>query len=190
MTQLLGDVFRMTFVDTIPIEQQLSDMWDKVHRLRDLGHDLKDLLIATVIMISLLESYTSLRQHLYIKNESTLTTDFVVRQILMDEKVCEGPPHVALMSHGKGKKPVYQSTNYSCDHEGKKREVKCFYYNRVGHIRLECKKMKADLGSHNSSSYKKRHESQEESVKLASTTQETLIKLFMACEGSLDLSER
>jgi len=60
MAQLLGDVFKTTFVDTIPMEQQLSDMWDKVHRLRDLGHDLKDSLIATVMMISLPESYTSL----------------------------------------------------------------------------------------------------------------------------------
>ena len=36
-----------------------------------------------------------------------LTMDFVVRQILMDEKACEGPSYIALMSHGKGKKPVY-----------------------------------------------------------------------------------
>jgi len=124
------------------------------------------------------------------KDESTLTTDFAVRQILMDEKACQEPPHIALMSHGKGKKPVYQSTNYLGNHEGKRREVKCFYCNRVGHIRSECKKMKTDLGSCNGSSYKKRHESREESAKLASAAEETLIKLFMACEGSPDLSER
>jgi len=79
MAQLLGDVFRTTLVDTVPMEQQLSDMRDKVHRLRDLGHDLKDLLIATVMIISLPESYASLRQHLYMKNETTLTTNFVIK---------------------------------------------------------------------------------------------------------------
>ena len=47
MVQLLGDVFRTTFVDTIPMEQQLSDMWDKVYRLRDLGHNSKNSLIVT-----------------------------------------------------------------------------------------------------------------------------------------------
>ena len=155
-----------------------------------MGQDLKNSLIATVMMISLPESYTSLRQYLYMKDESTLTTDFVVRQILMDEKARAGPLHVALTSHGKEKKPVYQSTNHLGDHEGKRREVKYFYCNRVGHIRSECKKIKVDLGSQNGSSYKKRHESQEESAKLASTTQETLIKLFMARKGSPDLSER
>jgi len=87
MAQLLRDVFRITLVDTIPMEQQLSNIKDKVHRLKDLGHDLKDSLITTVMIISLLESYTLLRQHLYIKNKTTLTTDFIIKQILMDEKL-------------------------------------------------------------------------------------------------------
>ena len=54
---LLGDVFRTTFVDTVSMEQQLSDIRDKVHRLRDLGHNLKNSLIVTVMIILLLESY-------------------------------------------------------------------------------------------------------------------------------------
>ena len=54
MARLLGDVFRTTLVDMVPMEQQLSNMRDKVHRLRDLGHNLKDSLIATVMIISLL----------------------------------------------------------------------------------------------------------------------------------------
>ena len=58
------------------------------------------------------------------KDESMLTIDFVVRQILIDEKARKGPLYVALMSHGKGKKPVYQSINYLGDHKGKRREVK------------------------------------------------------------------
>jgi len=116
-------------------------MRDKVHRLRDLGHDLKDSLIATVIIISLPESYALLRQHLYMKDETTLTTDFVIKQILMDEKSREGASHVALMGHNKGKRPIYQASSQSNDHEGKKRDVKCFYCKRIGHIKSECRKM-------------------------------------------------
>ena len=96
MAWLLRDVFRTTLVDTVPMEQQLSDMRDKVHRLIDLGHDLKDSLIATVMIISLSESYASLRQHLYMEDETTLTTDFVIKQILMDKKSRKGTPHVVL----------------------------------------------------------------------------------------------
>jgi len=88
-------------------------MRDKVHRLRGVGHDLKDSLIATVMIISLLESYTLLRQHLYIKDKTTLTTDFVIKQILMDEKSRKGIPHVILMGHGKGKRPIYVTTQSS-----------------------------------------------------------------------------
>jgi len=61
-------------------------MRDKIHRLRDLEHDLKDLLIVMVLIILLLESYALLRQHLYMKDETTLTIDFIIKQILMDKK--------------------------------------------------------------------------------------------------------
>ena len=186
MARLLGDVFRATLVDTVPIEQQLSDMREKVHRLRDLGHDLKDSLIAMVMIISLPESYTLLRQHLYMKDKTTLTTDFIIKQILMDEKSREGTPHVALMGHGKGKRPA---PSQSSDHEGKKKDVKCFYCKKIGHFKSECKKMKADLASNGNSNNKKGSESREENAKLASAQKETLIKLFMAHEGNPNLAE-
>jgi len=57
MVQLLGDIFRCTFLDTVPMENQLSQMCQKVHRLKVLKHDLKDTLIAAVIVMSLLDSY-------------------------------------------------------------------------------------------------------------------------------------
>ena len=79
MAKLLGDIFRTMFVDTMPMEQQLGDMREKVHRLKDLGHTFKDLLIAMVMIISLLESYASLCQHLFMKDKNTLTMDFIIR---------------------------------------------------------------------------------------------------------------
>jgi len=46
------------------MENQLSQMYRKVHRLKVLGHNLKDSLIAAVMVMSLPDSYASLRQHL------------------------------------------------------------------------------------------------------------------------------
>jgi len=60
IVQLLGDIFRCIFLDTIPMENQLSQMYQKVHRLKVLGHDLKDSLIAAVMVMSLPDSYVSL----------------------------------------------------------------------------------------------------------------------------------
>ena len=77
----------MTFVDIVPMEQQLSDMHEKVHRLKDLGYTFKDSLIATVMIILLPKLYASLRQYLLMKDKNTLTMDCVIRQILMDKKV-------------------------------------------------------------------------------------------------------
>jgi len=100
MVQLLGDIFRCTFLDTVPMENQLSQMCRKVHRLKVLGHDLKDSLIAAVIVMSLPDSYASLRQYLYIKKESKLTTEFVTKQILMEENSRGDASHVVLMGDG------------------------------------------------------------------------------------------
>ena len=86
MAELSGDIFRTIFVDMVLMERQLGDMHEKVHRLKDLEHTFKDSLITTVMIISLPESYASLRQHLFMKNKNTLTMDFVIRQILMGEK--------------------------------------------------------------------------------------------------------
>ena len=61
MVQLLGDIFRCTFLDTVPMENQLSQMHQKVHRLMVLRHDLKDFLIAAVMVMSLPDSYVSLQ---------------------------------------------------------------------------------------------------------------------------------
>jgi len=159
MAWLLGDVFRTTLVDTVPMEQQLSDMRNKVHRLRDLGHGLKDSLIAMVMIISLPESYALLRQHLYMKDETTLTTDFIIKQILIDKKSREESSHVVLISHGKGKRPIYQTQGQSSNLEGKKKDLKYFYCKKMGHIKSECRKMKIDLAVNGSSNHKKRPES-------------------------------
>jgi len=39
-----------------------------VHKLKNLGYDFKDTTTTMLIMVSLLDSYASLRQHPYMKN--------------------------------------------------------------------------------------------------------------------------
>jgi len=120
------------------------------------------------------------------KDEITLTTDFVIKKILIDEKSCKGTPHVVLMGHSKGKRPVPSQPS---DHKRKKKDVKCFYCNKIGHFKSECKKMKADLASNGNSNNKKGFESREKNAKLASAQREMLIKLFMVHKGNSNLAE-
>jgi len=68
--------------------------------------------------------------------------------------------------------------------------MKCHYCKRKEHIKSECRKLKADLTSGNVSDNKKRQESRDQNAKVALTTQETLINLFMACQGKSDLADK
>ena len=65
------------------MEKQLTDMSEKVRKLKNLGYKFKDAMIAMLIMVSLPDSYTSLRQHLYMKDKDTLTMDFITNSHLL-----------------------------------------------------------------------------------------------------------
>ena len=190
VAQLFVDVFKGYFVDTISMEEQLSNMREKVHRLKDLGYDLKDFTIAMLIMVSLPESYVLLRQHLYMQDENTLTMDFVIKQILLEENAHGSTLHVALVGDEKNKKPIYQFQGSSNDGDAKKKNMKCHYCKRKRHIKSECKKLKANLASGNVSDNKKGQGSRDQNTKVASTTQETLINLFMVHQGKSDLANK
>jgi len=105
IVQLLGDIFRCTFLDTVPMENQLSQICQNIHRLKILGHDLKDSLIAVVMVMLLPDLYTLLRQYLYMKKESKLITGFVTKQILMEENSHGNASYVTLIGNNKRKKP-------------------------------------------------------------------------------------
>ncbi len=60
VAQLIGEIFRGTFTEDIPLEQQFNMMCFKVHLLKSLGHELADSLIATAMIVSLPESYATL----------------------------------------------------------------------------------------------------------------------------------
>jgi len=81
------------------------------------------------------------------KDENTLTMDFVIRQILMDEKARETTPHIALIGNQKGKKSAHQSSDWSSDNNAKKKNLTCHYCKKKDHFKVNCWKFKADQGS-------------------------------------------
>ena len=91
---------------------------------------------------------------------------------------------------GKGKKPIHQFQGSSNDGDAKKKNMKYHYCKRKGHIKSECRKLKADLASGNVSDNKKGQGSRDQNAKVASTTQETLINLFMVHQGKSDLADK
>jgi len=135
IAKLVNNIFRMIFVDTIPIEHQLEDMYEKVHKLKNLGHIFKNSLITMIIIISLLESYVSLQQYLFMKDKNILAMNFVIRQILIDEKSKKATPHIVLIGDYKKKKLAYQLTYQKNNNNARKKKFKCHYCKRKSHFK-------------------------------------------------------
>jgi len=138
------NIFKGCFVDTISMEEQLTNVSKKVYKLKNLGYEFKDTTITMLIMVSLPDFYTLLRQHLYMKDKDTLTMDFVIKQVLLEENTYGDALHIALMREGKGKKPVKQSQDLFSDGDVKKKNMKCHYCKKKGHLKLECRRLKAN----------------------------------------------
>lgn len=83
---LTGEIFRGTFTDETPLEPQLNAVRHKAYILKTLKHDLSDALVAIALIISLPESYSTLRTILMATPEDLLTTDGVVTQVLTEER--------------------------------------------------------------------------------------------------------
>ena len=190
VAQLIGEIFRGTFAETTPLEQQFNLMRQKVHKLKSLGHDLTDSLIATAMIVSLPDSYSTLRQLLFMTEDSKLTTDFVIRQALMEERTRGGTQsHVALMGNIKGKKPSNHTKELPDDSTAWKKNLKCHYCKKKGHIKSECRKLKSDQAGGNPDKSRPTT-SGDHTAKVATTAQEeSVVNLFMAREGTSDLSD-
>jgi len=143
VAQLFVDAFKECFINTILMEEQLTDMSKKIHKLKNLGYNLKDATIIMLIIVLLPESYVSLRQYLYIKDKDTLTMDFVIKQILLEKNTCRDTSHVALIEEDKEKKSVKQSQDPFANSDTKK-NIKCYYYKRKKYFKLKYKKLKAN----------------------------------------------
>lgn len=82
---LIGELFRGTLSDDQPMETQLNSMRQKAHILSSLGQPLDDSLVAIAMVISLPQSYSTLRTILMSSNDK-LTAETVIAQVLVEEK--------------------------------------------------------------------------------------------------------
>jgi len=71
-------------------------------------------------------------------------TDFVIKQILLEENAYRDVSHITLMGEGKEKKSVKQSQDSSANSDIKKKNMKCHYCKKKRHLKLECIKLKAN----------------------------------------------
>src|ERR1700690_1603786 len=106
---LIGELFRSTLLDENPLEPQLNAMLQLGYNLHSLGQQLDDSLIAIAMIISLPDSFSTLRSIL-MATDLKLTTESVKSSILREELLRKGPPtSTALTARfqskpGKGKK--------------------------------------------------------------------------------------
>ena len=131
---LIGELFHNTLSDDLPLEPQLNAMCHKAHILTSLGLKLEDALIAIAMVISLPESYSTLRTIL-MSTEDKLLPDSVIAQVLIEEKSHKNPTaQTALLAHGgKGKGKD----------KGDKGKKKCAYCKKKGHVKDKCRHLKA-----------------------------------------------
>jgi len=121
------------------------------------------------------------------KKESKLMTEFVTKQILIEENSCGDASHVALMGDGKGKKP---SQGPSTDSDAKKKNMKCHYCKKKRHVKSECRKLKANQAAGTVSENKRVEGSKTQTAKITAITEESVIHLFMVWEATSDLASR
>jgi len=127
------------------MEPQLNDVQHKVHILKTLGEPISDAVIAHIMLLALPDLYSTLRTILNSTPATTgglsLSTDIVITYVLTEEKNTKlGSSQVALIAHTKGKEKPQSSKPSDED----KKKIKWGYCKKKGHIKSECRKLKAD----------------------------------------------
>jgi len=91
------------------------------------------------------------------------------------------------MGDSKGKKP---SQGPSTDSDMKKKNMKCHYCKKKGHVKLECSKLKGNQAAGIVSKNKRVEGSKTQTAKVAATTEESVIHLFIARKATSDLASK
>jgi len=187
---LFKEVFKDNFVETISMEEQVISLWQKLQKLKDLGYEVNDNLVGMVIMSGLPESYFSLKQHLSMQDESRLTTDFIIKQVLLEEKNHIRPlSQIALVGNTKWKKPGGQTLASSDNSTAWKKNLKCHYCKKKGHIKSECQKLKTDQPNGGPERSKSTTNTDHTAKIATAATKESVVNLFMAWIGASDLRD-
>jgi hypothetical protein len=85
----IGELFHSTLSNENPLETQLNAMLQIGYNLHSLGQALDDSLIAIAMIISLPDSYSTLRSIL-MATDLKLTTQSIKSPILQEEQLCNG----------------------------------------------------------------------------------------------------
>ncbi|KAJ3474092.1 hypothetical protein NLI96_g12653 [Meripilus lineatus] len=132
---LIQDFFRDTLSDDSPLEPQLNAMRQKAYILYSLGVKLDNALIAISMIISLPKSYSTLCTIL-MATEDEIKTDTVVAQILNEEKSRrDSNAATTLIAKTDNKSKVKKDAKWS---------KKCDHCKKCGHLKAECRKLKAE----------------------------------------------
>jgi len=86
ITQLIGKIFRTTFMNDSPLEPQMNTICHKAHILQTLNHSLTDSLMAITIIHSLSKTYSTLKTILLSTPEDKLSSNAIINHILVEEK--------------------------------------------------------------------------------------------------------
>jgi len=110
--------------------------------------------------------------------------EFITKQILIKENFHGDISYITLIEDSKGKKP---SQCPSTDSDTKKKNMKCHYYKKKKHVKLECRKLKADQTARTVPENKRVEGSKTQATKVTTTTEESIIYLFMTWKATSDL---
>jgi hypothetical protein len=151
---LIGELFRSTLSDESPLEPQLNTLLQLGYSLHSLGQKLDESLIAIAMIISLPDSYSTLRSIL-MATDLKLTTKSVKMSILQEELLRKGTStSTALQARISKKTTKSQKVQGKCKGTNDKRErdkagnrKQCGYAacGVKGHTKDECQKLKAVL---------------------------------------------
>jgi len=95
--------------------------------------------------------------------------------------------HIVLIGDGKRKKSFQGS---STDSDAKKKNMKCHYYKKKGHVKSEYRKLKANQAAGTVPENKRVERSKTQTTKVATTTEESIIHLFIVWKATSDLASR
>ena len=137
---LISELFHNTLSDDTSMETQLNSMWQKANVLKTtFGQPLDNSLVAIAMVISLPTSYLTLRTIL-MAADNQLTTDIVINQVLIKEKLKKSPGQTALSM-----KATSQSKEKGKNKKkSQKKKGTCSYCSKSGHTEDVCYKKKCE----------------------------------------------
>jgi len=138
---LMQAFYRTPLTDTEPMEQQLNKLIEASRNLEAIGCGVNDKTLAYIIIMALPLTLSMLQAILYNKDDTTITSEEVIAQILADEerRVNNSGATATAYFAKAGKKG-----NNSKSRDNNRDRKKCSYCKKRNHEASECRKKKKD----------------------------------------------